>query len=61
MCLFNQSEKFEDKGKSLQRNRMIVLIGLFVKEAPVTGTINASMTLGPGMFLTWKESVWLGN
>ena len=32
-----------------------------VMEAAVTRTIKESLTLGPGMFLMWKESVLLGD
>lgn len=34
---------------------------LFVMEAAMARTINGRLTLGPGMFLTWKESVLLGD
>lgn len=38
-----------------------MLMQRFVTEAAVMRTINGSLTLGPGMFLIWKESLLLGD
>lgn len=42
-------------------NNSVDVERLFVMEAAVSRTINGSLTLGPGMFLMWKESVLLGD